>query len=146
MTYRSLVSIALLALLSACAGPEPLPLPPKPMPEPVVMAPPPQTTLTAAPKRLRAALARAAPREAALVAAPDADAESIALVRKLDQNVRNALADLERDGGRHVTPTAVARARTAVGDLENHLNEFQAARHPEVVPAQPLGIPKDQPP
>jgi hypothetical protein len=80
--------------------------------------------LTAAPA-VRAALVRAAPREAALVASPQADADSIALVRLLHRNVEHALADLERDGGRHVTPAAVARARTAVRDLQNHLDEFQ---------------------
>jgi hypothetical protein len=119
--------LVLLALLAGCAAP----VPPTPVPEPPA-PPPPEVSAPAAPARdaapakIRAALARAGPREAALVAAPSTDAASIALVRQLDRNVRDALADLERDGGRHITPAAIKRAQTAITDLQNHLNEFQA--------------------
>jgi hypothetical protein len=120
-------SLALMLLLVGCAEPEVLPLPPpEPPPAPAEpVASPPATTVAPA---IRAALERAAPRESALVAAPSADADSIALVRTLHRNVEHALADLERDGGRHVTPDAVKRARTAVKDLQNHLDEFHAAK------------------
>ena len=118
---RALLAIVLLA--SCTAPPAP---PPAPSPPPVAEAPPPPPPPTTVPAKLRAALARVTPREAALVAAPTADANDIALVRQLDSNVRQALADLERDGGRHVTPAQVAKAKTALKDLENHLNEFQA--------------------
>lgn len=115
----------LVLLLAGCAASEspPLPLPEPPAP-PEVVEPAPATTIAPA---LRAALARAAPRESALVAAPSADADSIALVRTLHRNVEHALAALERDGGRHVTPAAIKRAQTAVKDLQNHLDEFQAS-------------------
>lgn len=128
-------ALLVLALLGACApAPQcspPLPAPPlPPVAQEPVAAPPP---LLAAPATLRAELIRVAPREAALVASDAADADAIALVRQLHRNVEHALADLERDGGRHITPAAVKRAQTAVKDLQNHLNEFQASQ-PEGAP------------
>lgn len=122
---RPLVLLAIVLLLNACSAPPPLPVePPEPPPQ---AAAPPSTGLAAVPARIRAALARAAPREAAVVAAPSADAQTIAHVRELDRNVRAALAELEADGGRHVTPAGVKRAQKAIQDLQKHLNEFQAA-------------------
>lgn len=118
--------VPVLALLAGCANPAPPPpLPEPPIPPTPVEAPP--AGIINAPAKIRAALVRARPREAAAVAAPSANAQSIDLVRLLDRNARHALTDLERDGGRHITPTAVKRAQTAVKDLQNHLDEFQAA-------------------
>jgi hypothetical protein len=115
----------LLLALVACSHPVPVP---DALPEPPIPAvePPPPPAAVAVPKKIRAALDRAVPREQALAASPASDGADIALVRKLHRNVVTALAELERDGGRHVTPAAIARAQTAVKDLQNHLDEFQA--------------------
>lgn len=118
--------LALILLLAGCAT-KPLPVPPvppSPRMEPVEDMPP---VAIRVPAKIRADLAAVAPKEAALVASPSVGADDIALVRLLHRNVEAALADLERDGGRHVTPAARKRAATAVKDLQNHLAEFQAS-------------------
>jgi hypothetical protein len=128
--------LLLLALLAACShvapAPEVLPEPPIPVVEP--SPPPPAVTV---PRKIRAALDRAVPREQALAASPASNGADIALVILLHRNVVSALAELERDGGRHVTPAAIARAQTAVKDLQNHLNEFQASSAPPQQASQP---------
>lgn len=121
--------LCVLMLLSACSPVAPasviptedLAVPPVPPLEPPPAA-------VAVPRKIRDALDRAVPREQALAASPASDAADIALVLLLHRNVVAALAALERDGGRHVTPAAIARAQTAVKDLQNNLSEFQAAQ------------------
>jgi hypothetical protein len=127
MMRATLLLVLMLASSCAAADPElPLPEPPVPPSAPVVTVEP-SAANVALPKHIRAALDRAVPQENALAASPASDSEDIRLVRLLHHNVVAALATLERDNGRHVTPAQVARAQTAVKDLQNHLNEFQAA-------------------
>lgn len=121
-------TLTCLLLLCGCQTVATAPVPsPEPVPVAVQvpMAPPPAVVV---PTKIRAALARAAPKEQELVASPQSDPADIALMTTLHRNVVDALAELERDGGRHVTPAAVTRARTAVRDLENHLAEFKASQ------------------
>lgn len=117
-------------LLTGCSAA--LPVPPAVVPEapPQAVEPIPTPVAIAVPTKIRAALDRAVPREQALAASPASDGDDIALVRKLHRNVVDALAALERDGGRHMTPDAMRRAQTAVKDLQNHLDEFQAKEAP----------------
>jgi hypothetical protein len=93
-------------------------------PAPVVPSPAPvaDAQLSGAPAQLAAQMAAVVPREAKAVAAPSADAGSIAELRRLDARAQGALAWLERDGGRHVTPDAVKSARTAVSALSAYLD------------------------
>jgi hypothetical protein len=126
MIYRLLF----LLLLSGCVCASP-PAPPAvttPAPAPTPETPPPakpsSSSATQLPAILRAALVRAKPREAEMVATLTDGAE-IALVRQLDEAVRDSLIELERDESRHMTPAVISRARTAMRDLENHLKEFQ---------------------
>jgi hypothetical protein len=111
--------LPLLLALAACSAPVTI-VPPAPVAEPV-------PAVIEVPRQVRAALVRAEPREHALAASPRSDGDDIALVRLLHHNVLIALAELERDGGRHATPAAIARAKTALKDLQHHLDEFQAA-------------------
>jgi hypothetical protein len=120
------VPLAIVLLLFGC-GPS---VPPEALgpPEPIPLPPPRDagsaTDLAAAPAKLRAEHDRVIPREKAVVATSDADA--IAKVHELDRNVQQALDDLERDGGRHITPKAVKRAQVAIGALQKTLSEVEA--------------------
>lgn len=98
-----------------------------PVPEP---PPPPMTTQMAAavPAQVRAALERATPRENALAASPASDDHDIAVVRRLHLKVVRALDDLERDGGRQMTPEKIRAAQTAMRNLQKQLDKF-AAEH-----------------
>ena len=117
----------ILFLMLALAGCSPAPIEPPITVEPPLPVPEPVPAVIEVPRQVRAALIRAEPREHALAASPRSDGDEIALVRLLHHNVLLALAELERDGGRHATPAAIARAKTAIKDLQHHLDEFQAA-------------------
>lgn len=118
---RALLIAATLAACSPAPPAPPLAIPPPVQPAPL---PPPKQLdpLAAAPAQLHAQLARVDLQEIAIVAAPSADAATIAHLSELDGSARKALANLERDGGRHVTPSAVSRARDALAALISFLN------------------------
>lgn len=113
--------LLLLLVIASCSAAPVLPLAEPPIP-PIT-----QQAAAEIPGQVRIALERAGPREKALASSPASDSNDIAEVRRLHLLVVRALDDLDHDGGRHITPAKLKRARDAMRELQNRLDDFAKA-------------------
>jgi len=124
MRSPSKTILLLLLIMASCQAP----IPPKAVaiPDSHTTPTPTPPTSTTVPNAVRAALVNAEPQEYALAASPKSSAADIKRMRQLHANVADALAAIKHAGRHHVTPVMLARAKSAVSNLQHYVRRFQS--------------------